>query len=149
MAKSMLAVIAEAAGLNEPQRYAPAFRAAPIQPAPPPARELSLPEQIVQTWKTDAAIRAEFRDLSTYAAWRTGNAAKAAGLSVVQFKAQLPDVNADAYLAKHPQADPAIVRKCAETWRLSPDIRGEFQTFEVFAAYSRANARGNARAFGE
>lgn len=153
MTKSMLAAIAEAAGLNEPeipQSHAPAFRAAPIQPPPTPAPELSLPEQIVQTWKTDPAIRAEFRSLSIYAAWRTRDAAKTAGIPVAQIHAQHPDVSG--YLAKRGKdlgpGESAAIDGYAATWRTSSDIRAEFRTFEVFAAYIRAKARGQAQIIG-
>lgn len=179
MAKSMLQAIAEAAGLDDverPQPVAVHFRpaatlpAVPIKapkaaavflqsvapviaatPRPAPVAEQSLPEQIIQAWKTDPTVRAEFGSLSTYAAWRKHDAAKAAGVSIAQIKAQSPDVSG--YLAKHSDnlapGERLAIEGYGATWRDSKDIRQEFGTFEVFAAYMRAKARGNGRSFGQ
>lgn len=159
MTASMLAAIAKAAGFDDfekPQPVAVHFpvAAAPVGTAaqrPAPVAELSVAEQIIQTWKTDANIRAEFGSLSTYAAWRKQDAAKAAGISIAQINAQSPDVSG--YLAKHggnlASGERLAIEGYGAAWRASKDIRQEFGTFEVFAAFMRAKARGQARILGQ
>jgi|GEM_PF-5471811 len=153
---SLLAAIAHAAGLDgkpEPAPYSGGIGAAPAA-APVPAapnRELSVPEQVIQNWKSDPEIRAEFGSLAIYAAWFTSKAAKEQGVSAQQMKARHPDLAG--YLAKREGTlsaeEKLAIAGYAETWSSSPDIQAEFQTFEIFAAFSRAKARGNGKVFGQ
>lgn len=147
----MLAVIAEAAGMTEtaePQPAAPAPKAA----ATPPA-QLSFAERVIQTWKSDAKIRAEFRSISAYAGWREHEECKAAGISIAELKAQQPDVSG--YLAGLAQrvgsvspSENVAITAYAATWRKSADIRAEFRSFDIFASYMRTKDRGAARILG-
>jgi len=151
MTRSFLAVIAEAAGVSE-NGTTPARAPLAITPAQPIASaqsvaKLSLPEQIVQAWISDPAIRAEFLTLGAYQGWRTHAEAKAAGVPVSQLTAQQPDVSG--YLVqlekKNGQvtgAEKSAIGGFAATWSASANIRAEFKTFECYAAYMRAKASG-------
>jgi hypothetical protein len=143
MARSFLTVIAEAAGLNEPREPAPypgGIVAAPPAAAAPAQVELSVPEQIIQNWKCDPNIRAEFISLATYAAFYTQDAARKQGISVSHLNARQLDLSA--YLAKREgtlsPGEKTAIEGYAETWRSSPDIRAEFGSFEVYAGYMRS-----------
>lgn len=152
MTKSFLAVIAEAAGLsgNHPLPVRPPPEARSIQPA----ANLSLPEQIVLSWISDPAIRHEFLTLEAYQAWRTQATAKAAGVPVAHHNAQQPDTAG--YLAKLEKANESVseseksaIGTFAATWCGSADIRAEFRTFEVYAAYQRAKTSGLVKRYGQ
>jgi hypothetical protein len=116
----------------------------------PSTAGLSVAEQIIATWKTDAKIRAEFGSFSSYAAWQTQKACKEAGITMEQYRNEQP--NASGYIANLAKAGTVVSEKekseivaYAETWRRSGDIRGEFKSFEAYAAYQRMKAQGRVR----
>lgn len=153
MARSMLAAVAEAMNRNvDDELSAPGepLNLKQDQSTVIPVRDLSVPEQIVQNWNGDPSIRTEFKSQSTYAAWYGHEAAKKSGISASQLQAQTPDVSG--YLArlegKLAPGENLAISGYADTWRDSPEIRAEFRTFEVYAAYMRARARGHGRTQG-
>lgn len=109
--------------------------------------EMSYDETVRGEWDTDPKIRAEFGSITTYSAWRVHQHSKATGISVSQIRAETPNV--EAYVKKLESRntgggsiDRNAINGYAETWRASADIRAEFSTFEIFAAYMRAKASG-------
>ena len=119
------------------------------QPATP-SRAMSFDETARSEWDNDPRIRAEFGSITTYSAWRVHAHSKATGISVSQIRAETPNV--EAYVKKLESRntgggsiDRNAINGYSETWRASADIRAEFSTFEIFAAYMRAKASGVVR----
>ena len=157
---SMLAEIARAAGLDTVPL---ATRNAADRPTAPDATRpaeahtqaavISLNEDIIRTWKADAGVRAEFHSLSIYASWREHEHLKQTGKTRDQLRNETPDVAGyvDAIEARkgHLTAEErGAIERYAATWHTSRDIRVEFTSFEIYAAYMAATEAGLVRIFG-
>jgi hypothetical protein len=168
----MLASIATTAGLNRPRprairkaaasgeagvsalmAMAAATRTAQRTGKPVLPASASFNDTIKNEWGKDPAIRKEFRSFENYAAWRRREHCKAARISFRDLANQEPDVAAyvatiEARGAALTSAERASIEMHAAAWKASADVRREFGSFPVFAAFMRAKERGRVRKSG-
>ncbi len=111
-------------------------------------------DRILAEWTADSALQAEFRTFASYRAWRQHEDARRTGKRISAVKAETPKV--EGYVAGIERngtlltaQEKAAIRKHADTWRRSEDIRTEFGSFSAFASYMRAKDAGRCRIFGQ
>lgn len=105
-------------------------------------QELAL--DITRTWKEDAELRAAYgNNPAAYIHFREAQHKLAHATPVEQLPEVTGYVAQRAALGKPMTSDElALVHACAEQWRVSSDLQGEFRSFSTFVAYSRAQAKG-------
>ncbi len=171
MAKSMLAVVQEAvfgkpsdstenelahnAGMNSHSPL-PAKLVNGLVASSPVSGSQPTPtnDRILAEWTADPALQTEFRTFAGYKGWRQHEYARRTGKRISAVKAETPDVagyvagierNGTLLTAQEKSA----IRKHADTWCRSEDIRTEFGSFSAFASYMRAKDAGRCRVFGQ
>ena len=174
--RSLLAVVAEAAGLHQIN-------------ATEPEVDKSFHERIIENWKNDASIRRQFGSVAAYAQHCEQSPERLAAVAVATTSMPAPPAplpvqtddqptssgpvvrtaqsfsfitgaNKPVAGARHVESlrakgvevsavDAAAIEGYAATWNRSADIRAEFRSFENFAAYMKAKTAGRVRIFGQ
>lgn len=161
MSRSMMAAIAAAAAGLDPvtgsARVSPAATAPQI---PDTSDEAKFAMYVLQSWKSSAAIQAQFRgDVVAYSDWLQSKHGKN-GSGTLNYQAPAmsafignePDVAS--YISKLEQkcAVPAEERMAiavyAQDWKNDPQAWADFPTFDRYATYRRAVAAGRVRQHG-